>query len=176
MIFSLGSQTLISPMAKSYLFNQTPNWSRQNLNFIYYSCTFNIYDKCNIYTNVNTILLFSIPITFCSSTSLTFLSWYYVSHILWFYVFMHIPETTNERTPSIFFFLCLISLTIKFWSCISFLENRKCRIGKTILTKAILNIRNSGHPIILDFNQYDRTIVIKTTRSYHKNRHADQWI
>lgn len=75
-----------------------------------------------------------------------------------------------------YFFLSLISLTIKFCSCICFLAKSKQRIRKTILTKAILNIRNSGHPIILEFNLYDRTIEIKTTRSCHKNRHDDQWI
>lgn len=131
-------------------------------------------NKCKIYTNVN-----AIPFIFYSYDSLffhqpNFSFRIYVSHILWFYVFMYIPETTNERTLSIFFFLSLISLTIKFCSSISFLEKGECRMGKTILIKAILNIRNSGYPIILDFNLYYRTIVIKTTRSCHKIRHSDQ--
>lgn len=168
-------------MAKAYLFNQTPSWSRRNFNFILLF-TYVQYIWQFLRTNVRYIqmstlfLLFSIPITLCSSTNLTFLSWYYVSHILWFYVFMYIPKTTNERTLSIFFFLSLISLTIKFCSSISFLEKGECRMGKTILTKAILSIRNSGHSIILDFNLYYRTIVIKTTRSCHKIRHSDQKI
>lgn len=169
-------------MAKSYLFNQTPNWSRRNLNFILsfmyiqYIWQF-LKNKCNIYTNVSTI-----PFVFYSYYSLFFHQPNFPFMILcitYFMVLCIYAHTRNHKwkeLPQYFSFFVLFHLMIKFCSCISFLEKSKCRIGKTILTKAILNIRNSGHPIILDSNLYDRNIVIKTTRSCHKNRHADQWI